>query len=271
MRFYLGCHHPSWLWDASIDFPLFVSFRQLGKVAKPRRATTRWALDSGDFTELSQFGQWTVDVCDYVEAVARFEREVGRLDFAAGQDWMCEPEMIHGGVLNGVRVPGTGLSVAEHQRRTVENYLELSELWPAVSDSLCPFIPTLQGYSLGEYRDGADLYEAVGVRLAECRTVGLGSVCRRQNMMRASMIVSLFADEGLRLHGFGFKTEGLRSCGHQLASADSLSWSYDARRAGRAASGVYGCPHASCANCSTYARDWRRDLLDRLGSCERAA
>jgi hypothetical protein len=260
MRFYLGCHHPSWLWDESIDFPLFVSFRQLGKVAKPRRATTRWALDSGGFTELSQFGQWLTDPCDYVESVARLEREVGQLDFAAPQDWMCEPAMIHGGVLNGLRVPGTGLSVAEHQRRTVENYCELTELWPAVSDSPSPFVPVLQGWSLGEYRDCAELYAKAGVNLAECKTVGLGSVCRRQSAISISNIASWFADDGLKLHGFGVKTNGLAMYGDQLASADSLAWSIDARRAGQQP----GCHHKTCANCGSYARAWRRDVLDRL-------
>ena len=44
--------------------------------------------------------------------------QIGRMDFAAVQDWMCEPEI----------VVKTGLSIAEHQRRTVANLCALREL-----------------------------------------------------------------------------------------------------------------------------------------------
>jgi hypothetical protein len=50
--------------------------------------------------------------------------------------------------------------------------------------------------------------------------------------------------------------------GCQLASADSLAWSYDARRAAP----LPGRPHKSCANCAEYAECWRDDLIDRLES-----
>ena len=46
---------------------------------------------------------------------------------------MCEPFML----------AKTGLTVAEHQARTVANYLELRSLAPEL-----PFVPVLQGWSL---------------------------------------------------------------------------------------------------------------------------
>jgi hypothetical protein len=45
-----------------------------------------------------------------------------------------------------------------------------------------------------------------------------------------------------------------------LASADSLAWSFEARRAAP----LPGCSHASCANCSRYATAWRERVLRRL-------
>jgi len=41
---------------------------------------------------------------------------------------MCEPTMIEGGMVGKVRAPGTGLSVLEHQRRTVANFVKLCRL-----------------------------------------------------------------------------------------------------------------------------------------------
>jgi hypothetical protein len=40
-------------------------------------------------------------------------------------DHMCEPAVIWGGVIADKRFPGTGLSVAEHQMRTLFNYIML--------------------------------------------------------------------------------------------------------------------------------------------------
>jgi hypothetical protein len=255
MRFYLGSHKPGWLWSLACDVPLFVSHRVLAGYRTPRPATCSWALDSGGFTELSTYGTWRTSAAEYVDAVAGYEREVGRLDWAAPQDWMCEPAIIHG----GGSFPGTHLSVAEHQRRTVANFLELGELWPTMSHAPCPFMPVLQGWTLGDYQRCADMYEEAGVRLAEQRVVGLGSVCRRQNTISIGLIVNWFAGE-LPLHGFGVKTGGLIGYGHQLTSADSLAWSLDARRSGP----LPGCQHARCSNCLEYAREWRADLLDRV-------
>ena len=241
MVFYLGAHQPQWLWRAG--FPLFVSHRTLGRRKQIRPALGRWALDSGGFTELSMHGKWTTPADDYAAAVTRYAEQVGRLDFAAPQDWMCEPFM----------VARTGLSVREHQERTVANYLELRRIAPAL-----PFMPVLQGWHLADYLACADLYAAEGIDLAALPLVGLGSVCRRQSTGEIAAIAATFARRGVRLHGFGVKTGGLHLYGHQLASADSMAWSYTARR--RPA--LPGCTgHKNCANCLTYATRWRARIL----------
>jgi len=112
--FYLGTHQPHWLWTAR--FPLFVSHRQLARRRRPLRpAACRWALDSGGFTELSLHGRWVTSAAEYADAADRYSGQLGRLDFAAPQDWMCEPAIL----------ARTGLTVREHQERTVASYLEL--------------------------------------------------------------------------------------------------------------------------------------------------
>jgi len=150
-------------------------------------------------------------------------------------------------------VERTGLSVAEHQHRTVASYLELRALAPDL-----PFIPVVQGWQLADYLACLELYASAGVDLAALPRVGLGSVCRRQSTGQIAVIVTELARRGLRLHGFGIKTSGLCRYGHLLASADSMAWSYAARRA----PALPGCTgHRNCANCLTYATRWRDRIL----------
>jgi hypothetical protein len=249
--FYLGTHHPHWL--GRLDVPLFVSRRALQRMKTLPRARGSWALDSGGFSELSIHGEWKLGARDYVALVRRYRDEIGSLAWAAPQDWMVEPTMLQ----------RTGLTVAEHQRRTIANFLELRAIAPEL-----PFIPVLQGWALGEYWRHVDAYLATGVDLHALPLVGVGTVCRRQTTSMASTLLSSLAAEGLKLHGFGFKRTGLLSAGgRMLASADSLAWSYHARREpplpecrGR---------HMNCANCPRFALEWRADTLEMLARAER--
>ncbi|MCW2931048.1 MAG: hypothetical protein JWM19_2010 [Actinomycetia bacterium] len=88
------------------------------------------AVDSGAFTELSTCGTWRTGPVGYVQAAARYAAGVGRVVWAAPQDWMCEPAVIHGGVVQVKGFPGTHLSVRVHQHRIVLNYVTLVGLWP---------------------------------------------------------------------------------------------------------------------------------------------
>jgi hypothetical protein len=236
VRFYLGTHRPHWL--AMLDVPLFVSHRRLRPYKTMPRARHGWALDSGGFTELTMHGAWRTSEAEYVEAVQRYASEVGRLDWAAPMDWMCEPQMLD----------RTGLDVAEHQRRTVENYLRLRDQGP--------FIPVLQGWGIGDYLDCVALYAEYGVDLARVPLVGVGSVCRRQDQAEIGVIFSELADAGIACHGFGVKKRGLTAYGGLLASADSMAWSYNARRSPP----LPGCTHMNCANCALWALRWREGV-----------
>lgn len=244
--FYLGTHKPEWLWR--VDFPLFISYRRLKirNACNLHRSRCKWALDSGGFTELSMYGRWITEPEAYIEQTRIYAQRIGNLDFISPMDWMCEPFMI----------AKTGLSVIEHQYRTVANYLHLIELGPDL-----PVMPVLQGWKLEDYLACVDLYHSAGIVLADLPRVGLGSVCRRQSTHEIKEIVSNLSGLGLRLHGFGVKTKGLVKYGSMLYSSDSMAWSYNARRRPP----LPECNgHKNCANCLRYASQWRRSLLDTL-------
>jgi hypothetical protein len=252
-RFYLGTHRPHWL--AKLDVPLFVSHRTLRDRRTYPRALGRWALDSGGFTELSTYGEWRTPPGEYVTAVRRYRDEVGGLDWASPQDWMCEPVML----------AKTGLTVAEHQRRTVDNYLQLRDM-----DAQLPFVPVLQGWERDDYLRCADLYTAAGIDLTVEPTVGVGTVCRRQDTGHARHIMTSLARLGIRIHGFGVKIAGLRVYGESMLSADSMAWSYRARSAALERRGSRGpdCGKRTCANCAHFALDWRESALRSCRSAQ---
>lgn len=240
MLFLLGTHEVSWL--GRTDVPLFISHRRLSRQRRWPRALGPWAEDSGGFSELSLFGKWVTAADHYASAVSRHVDEIGSMLWAAIQDWMCEPFMLD----------RTGLTLAEHQARTVDSYLELRELAPAV-----PWAPVIQGWRQRDYHDHVRQYVNAGVDLSAAPVVGVGSICRRQATDEAASILGSLAALGLSLHAFGLKTLGLRKIGGEVASADSMAWSLNARKNPPLAE----CSHRSCANCMRYALRWRDQML----------
>lgn len=235
--FWLGTHEPSWL--RRIRLPLFISTRRLERLKTLPIPIGPWALDSGGFTELKMFGEWRTTPEEYARRVDRYRAEMPNLAWVAPQDWMCEPFML----------AKTGLTVADHQARTIRSVVELRDRLGTI------VVPVLQGWEPDDYRRHADQYATAGIDLAEEPLVGLGSVCRRQATGEAEAIV--WALHPIRLHGFGMKTEGLRRYGAGLASSDSMAWSYQARRRDP----LPGHTHKSCANCIDYALTWRSRAL----------
>ncbi len=237
MKFYLGTHMESWL--GRTDVPLFISHHRLrGRKTLPV-ATGPWALDSGAFTVVSSGGHFEPPAI-YAKAVKRYADEIGGLEWCAPQDWMCEPFVLD----------KTGYGIEWHQRLTLHSYLDLL-------DDGAPVIPVLQGWTLADYHRHADAYERCGIDLGALPTVGVGSVCRRQSTTEIEAILTSLAARGYRLHGFGVKAGGLARYGHALASADSMAWSFRARRSEPLA----GCTHKSCSNCLRFALAWRESLL----------
>lgn len=219
--FILGTHRPNWLYpgrrEARPAGPLFISARQLRERRKSAYpvSDTPFMVDSGGFTELRKFGGWKTTALEYALQVEALARETGSLQWAAIQDWMVEDDAL----------AATGLTVEEHQRRTLASYLELRELSPETR-----WLPVLQGRTLAEYEAHLGMYAAAGVHLELMELVGVGSVCRRQSDSDIAELLAGLAGRGLRLHGFGVKLGGLRLAAEWLASSDSLAWSYGAVR-----------------------------------------
>lgn len=242
LKFWLGTHQVDWL--SKVTVPLFVSARRLRQRKSLPRATCPWVLDSGGFSELSLYGQWKTPPEQYASEAMEWQDRIGGLEWAAPQDWMCEPVMLE----------KTGLTIAEHQIRSVASYLYLR-----VAAASVPWAPVLQGWLHQDYLEHFRMYERCGVDLASLPVVGLGSVCRRQALALPAEIIRDLSSYGLRLHGFGFKMQGVAMSGHLLHSADSMAWSFDARRS----EPLPGCSHKNCANCLKYALRWRYRLLSQ--------
>jgi hypothetical protein len=242
--FYLGVPEGSW----RLGVPTFVSARRL------RRRATPWpwhgepyAIDSGGFTELSQHGKWMTSPQQYSDELLRWADWRGQPDWAAPQDWMCEPEMLE----------RTGLTIEQHQHASVCSVLQLREALQGQVN----VIPVLQGWDVDDYVHCVELYSAYGLDLQAEPIVGVGTVCRRQDTSIGNLIMRTLAGGGLRLHGFGYKTEGLLAVAEHLVSADSMAWSYQARLEPHP---LPGCSHRCCNSCPRYALRWREQLLQRL-------
>jgi hypothetical protein len=251
VRFFLGTHETSWLGRTAV--PLFLSRIRLAKRKRLPQALGPWALDSGGFSELNATGRWSVSPEHYVSEVRWWRDLIGGMQWSAIQDWMCEPFVL----------AKTGLTVQAHQWLTVASWLKLRGLAPEI-----PWVPVLQGWHCEDYLRHVEMYAEAGTDLRALPLVGVGSVCRRQATAEAVGIVAALYRLGLRLHLFGFKTDGLRACGAFAASADSLAWSAAARNRKIR---LPGCQHRNCNSCLKWALRWREAVLEAIGGGRRVA
>jgi transcriptional regulator of met regulon len=216
MKFFPGLHQPS---DAKNFERCFVSVNRLWN----RRSdfeVNDWIMDSGAFTELEKHGDYRAErsVANYAAQIRRW-KQCGNLLAAVAQDYMCEPFMLS----------KTGKSVQEHQRLTVERYDALLAEATGVY-----ILPVLQGYEPQSYVEHLAMY---GERLKPGAWVGVGSICKR-NSNPAAIESVLMAIRGvrpdLRLHGFGVKLTALGEgyIRQSFETADSMAWSFAARRDG---------------------------------------
>jgi hypothetical protein len=216
--FFVGLHQPA---DARWFPRACVSINRLRGRRRRPVGCPEVLLDSGAFTELATYGRYRHSVAEYAAEIRRLHDEgLAEIVAAVAQDYMCEPFILS----------KTGLTVAEHQRLTIERYDALLVEAPPV-----PVMPVLQGY---DPRDYARHVAAYGDRLAPGMWTGVGSVCKRNG--QPGRIVEVLAAiaalrPDLRLHGFGVKSTSLGHPGvrARLHSADSMAWSFAARREGR--------------------------------------
>lgn len=217
MRFFVGLHHPQ---HGRHFERACISVRALLRRRKPVECD-EVLVDSGAFSELVMYGKYRFSVSEYRAELRRLHGAgVVKIAAAVAQDYMCEPFML----------AKTGLTVADHQRLTIERYDELVSEWVP-----CPIMPVLQGYTPRDYQAHIEAY---GDRLTPGMWVGVGSVCKR-NTSPEQVLAVLEAIKAvrpdLRLHGFGLKRTALECFGvfRLLESADSMAWSFAARHEGR--------------------------------------
>lgn len=218
MRFFTGLHQPC---DARHFDASFISVNRLRGRKKPLQLGD-WIMDSGAFTEVSRHGGYRHGVSEYAAEIRRWaENGSGRLLAAVAQDFMCEPFIVQ----------RTGLSVQRHQELTIERYDALLREGTAG----VYIMPVLQGFEPGDYVRHIGMY---GDRLAGGAWVGVGSVCKRNGDPRqvaAVLMAVRGARPDLKLHGFGLKKTALADSlvRSMLHTADSMAWSFAARRQGR--------------------------------------
>lgn len=224
IKFYVGLHQPS---DARHFGLACISINRLRGRKKPVDCGDV-LVDSGAFTELFLHHAYRHGIEQYAAELHRLYSEgVVKIAAAVAQDYMCEPFIL----------AKTGLTVLEHQRLTIERYdalcAELDRLFGG--EFPFPVMPVLQGFAPHEYADHVRMY---GDRLKPGMWVGVGSVCKRQSDPRAIIAVlhAIHRERpDLELHGFGVKKTALMHPGVRelLTTADSMAWSFSARKQGR--------------------------------------
>ncbi|MGV1768773.1 DUF7221 family queuine tRNA-ribosyltransferase-like protein [Agrobacterium vitis] len=222
--FYVGLHQPA---DARHFVRACISIKRLWTRIK-KIICPDVLVDSGAFTELFLHGRYRHGVEDYAAVLYRlYTTGVVNITAAVAQDYMCEPFIL----------AKTGLTIEEHQRLTIERYDSLVAELERLFEGPVPFhiMPVLQGFAPRDYVNHIRLY---GDRLKPGMWVGVGSVCKRQGDPRAIIaVLQGIASErpDLLLHGFGVKITSLLHAGVRalLATADSMAWSFAARKQGR--------------------------------------
>lgn len=220
--FFVGIHHPH---NAHKVPAACISLNTLER----RRSAflpppLGWLLDSGAFTLLNKHGAYPDKPIAHALKIIRWAGMVAGLRAAVAQDYMCEPFVL----------AKTGLTIADHQRLTVERYDELVACL-ALLDCDVPIMPVLQGWDPADYVSHLRQY---GARLKFGMWVGVGSVCKRQGDVEAlrAVLRAIKAERpDLLLHGFGVKLTALRDpeVRRLLHTADSMAWSFSARKQGR--------------------------------------
>jgi hypothetical protein len=227
MIFFVGIHQPS---DAHRFAHCMISINRLLRLrAKP--TIRRWLMDSGAYTTIDKHGGYPRPPEEHAERIWEY-RGLGILMAAVSQDYMCEPHMLE----------RTGLTIADHQRLTIERYDRIKAHLHHLESRRLPgtpgapyLMPVLQGYAPADYVHHIRQY---GERLPRGAFVGVGSVCKR-NSTPAAVLAVLLAIKAerpdLRLHGFGLKITALEipEIAELLESSDSMAWSHHARKNGR--------------------------------------
>ncbi len=237
LQVWIGADVAGFAWGEEI----LVNYGRLRGLTHLPVAQARWVLDSRAFTELSQHKAWRFTAEEYAADILRYAAEIGRLEWAAPQDWPAARAVL----------AATGLTEEEHQRRTVESVVTLRRLVAGRVKVLA----VVTGETPAGYLRHKAMYLAAGIDLTREELVGVGALVGRPAGEVAHIVQTLHVAGVTRMHGFGVKGPALSLVGPLFTSTDSSDWSREARdQVGR-------CPHeqgiAWEANCPHAARAWR--------------
>jgi hypothetical protein len=175
------------------------------------------AVDCGGFVATRVWGNYRFTAAQYVE----FCRGV-RPRWAATMDYCCEDEITLG-------KPGL---VLERQDRTTE---QAWRFWLTYRDEPWVWVPTVQGWTVDQYREHArDLKPLVRAMASHYGAgsafrVGIGTLCRRADEGTIRDVVLAVREQlpGVPLHLWGVKLQLLKSAGGPppgVVSVDSAAW-----------------------------------------------
>lgn len=201
-----------------------------------------WIMDSGAFSEVSMNGKYTFTPEEYLHYV-----ELHQPSLFFNMDYMCELFVLQ----------KTGLTVREHQKKTIENQIKIMDLLDNYKIK-GTFAGCIQGWQISDYINCIDMLKEQGLITS---IMGVGSVCRRNSKKQILEILYAVKQElpNIKLHGFGIKTDVLKEplaygC---LDSCDSMAWSFEGRRLKKKPCSDCEYPHAqNCANCYRYMLIW---------------
>lgn len=163
-------------------------------------------MDSGAFTQLKKYGDFKLCVDEYLDIVNKFNPL-----FYVSQDYLVER----------TDSPNT---VQTKQENTVNRFISL---WARKQN----VIPVIHGSSVEQYRNHLKMYQ-----FPQGEYIGVGSLVGQKISFKVNVFNMLKEERpDLLLHGFGFKQQEL--CNSTLRSmvysADSMAWSFIARRKGQ--------------------------------------
>jgi hypothetical protein len=219
-------------------------------------------LDSGAFTQVTNYGDFIQSPADYVRLAVRFQ-DAGMLACIVSQDYMCEPS-----VIAELQAQGRQASVRIHQRKSVDRYVQIVD--EGIKQGLkAPVMPVLQGWEVEDYVDHYHIYRRMLKEIAHSRPwkdrfgntirnehglwkhpfskyplvnrpwVGIGSTCKRNtNPEFVSQILDAvipLLPSNAKIHLFGFKKTGLAQANikDRIYSADSFAYDFADRMAGK--------------------------------------
>jgi hypothetical protein len=255
-QFWLGTHRPQWLAYARV--PLMVSARTLRQraLAKNPDEALRSVLGPFAVDDHAHLSEVRASVPALV--LRRLIRRPNSLRATAA------PWVLDSGGFTELKMHGAWTVPLWLYALEIEHWARRSVGWsgplPRTGCVNVHVIPVLQGWTADDYERHVDDYARAGIDCMAEPVVGVGSICRRQGTRFAAQLMESLAARGIRIHGFGVKSG---AAVESLHSADSLAWSYQARRQKLLMPGCIG--HINCANCVRFALDWRARRLDKLG------